>query len=97
MSRTNYIVTYDISSPKRLRKVYRTLTGYGDHLQLSVFRCDLTASQRMQLAAKLAQTIESAEDQVMFVDLGPSDGRSHSIDFMGRPGRASSTRGPKVF
>ena len=92
-----FIVAYDISDPKRLRKVYRTLTGYGDHLQLSVFRCDLTASQRIQLAAKLQAVIENAEDQVMFVDLGPSDGRTHTIDFMGRPGRASSTRGPKVF
>ena len=92
-----FIVAYDISDPKRLRKVYRTLTGYGDHLQLSVFRCDLTASQRIRLAAKLRETIEHLEDQVMFVDLGPSDGRSHSIDFIGRPGRASSTRGPKVF
>jgi CRISPR-associated protein Cas2 len=92
-----FIVAYDISDPKRLRKVYRTLTGYGDHLQLSVFRCDLTASQRIQLAAKLQGVIENADDQVMFVDLGPSDGRAHSIDFMGRPGRASSTRGPKVF
>jgi CRISPR-associated protein Cas2 len=92
-----FIVAYDISDPKRLRKVYRTLTGYGDHLQLSVFRCDLTASQRIQLEAKLGQTIEHSEDQVMFVDLGPSEGRSHSIGFLGRPGRASSTRGPKVF
>jgi CRISPR-associated protein Cas2 len=92
-----FIVAYDISDPKRLRKVYRTLTGYGDHLQLSVFRCDLTASQRIQLAAKLQAVIENAEDQVMFVDLGPSEGRSHTIDFMGRPGRASSTRGPRVF
>lgn len=92
-----FIVAYDISDPKRLRKVYRTLTGYGDHLQLSVFRCDLTATQRIQLAAKLQAVIENAEDQVMFVDLGPSDGRSHSIHFMGRPGRPSSTRGPKVF
>jgi CRISPR-associated protein Cas2 len=92
-----FIVAYDISDPKRLRKVYRTLTGYGDHLQLSVFRCDLTASQRIQLADKLQKTIEHSEDQVMFVDLGPSDGRSHSIGFMGRPGRSSSTRGPKVF
>lgn len=92
-----YIVAYDISDPKRLRRVFRTLKGYGEHLQLSVFRCDLTSSQRLQLAARLARTIEHAEDQVMFVDLGPSDGRSHSIAFVGRPGPSGEARGPKVF
>jgi len=92
-----YIVAYDISDPKRLRRVFRTLKGYGEHLQLSVFRCDLTQSQRLRLAAKLGQTIEHAEDQVMFVDLGPSVGRSHSIDYLGRPGPIDEPRGPKVF
>jgi len=82
-----YIVAYDISDPKRLRRVFRTLKGYGQHLQLSVFRCDLSASQRLQLAAKL----------VMFVDLGPVDGRSHAIDYLGRPGPSGDPRGPKVF
>lgn len=92
-----YIVTYDICHPKRLRKVFRTLKGYGEHLQLSVFRCDLTKSQRLQLAGKLSDTIEHDEDQVMFVDLGPSDGRSHTIDYVGRPGPDGEIRGPKVF
>ena len=41
-SRQSYVVTYDICDPKRLRRVYETLRGHGDHLQLSVFRCDLT-------------------------------------------------------
>jgi len=92
-----YIVTYDISNPKRLRRVFRTLKGYGEHLQLSVFRCDLTASQRIKLEAKLGGTIEPAEDQVMFVDLGPSNGRAHAIAWLGRPAPPGETRGPKVF
>lgn len=92
-----FIVAYDISHPKRLRRVFHILKGYGQHLQLSVFRCDLSASQRLQLAAKLGKTIDHDEDQVMFVDLGPSDGRSHGIDYLGRPGRGSEERGPKVF
>ena len=92
-----YIVTYDISHPKRLRRVFRTLKGYGEHLQLSVFRCDLTASQRIQVEAKLSQIIDHDEDQVMFVDLGPTDGRSHSIASLGRPTPSSEPRGPKGF
>lgn len=92
-----YIVTYDISDPKRLRQVFRTLKGYGEHLQLSVFRCDLSTAQRVQLAAKLSKAIAHSEDQVMFVDLGPSEGRSHAIDYLGRPGPSGEARGPKVF
>jgi CRISPR-associated protein Cas2 len=36
--RQGYIVTYDVCNPKRLRKVFKTMQGYGEHLQLSVFR-----------------------------------------------------------
>src|SRR5690606_35574631 len=44
--RTAYVVTYDICEPKRLRRVYRIMLGYGDHLQYSVFRCELTDRER---------------------------------------------------
>ena len=37
-----YLVTYDISCPRRWRKVYRIMHAFGEHVQLSVFRCDLT-------------------------------------------------------
>ncbi|MDD4792699.1 MAG: CRISPR-associated endonuclease Cas2, partial [Firmicutes bacterium] len=40
--RRRFIVCYDISDPKRLRKMYRTMRGFGDPLQKSVFTCDLS-------------------------------------------------------
>ena len=49
MDLQSYLITYDISSPDRLRKVYQTLLGYGEHLQLSVFRCDLTGVRLVEL------------------------------------------------
>ena len=30
--RNRYIVTYDICEPKRLRKVYKFMLGWGEHL-----------------------------------------------------------------
>ena len=45
-----YIVTYDISSRRRWRKVFRTMEGYGEWLQLSVFQCRLTARRRVEMA-----------------------------------------------
>ena len=73
--RQTYVVSYDVSDPKRLRKVFKALRGYGDHLQLSVFRCDLSARERVELGAKLGAIIHHKEDQVLFVCAGPADGR----------------------
>jgi len=74
-SRQTYVVSYDVSDPRRLRRVYRTLLGYGDHLQLSVFRCDLTVRELIELRGKLAEVIDHTEDQVLFVDVGPAEAR----------------------
>lgn len=83
--RTCYIVAYDISDPKRLRRVHRTMRGYGDPLQYSVFRCILSPSERVLLLEALTPIINHREDQVMFINLGPADGRAHvSIATLGR-------------
>lgn len=84
--RQTYIVTYDVCNPKRLRKVYELMCGYGDHLQLSVFRCELDRTELTTLKAGLGKLIHHGEDQVMFVDVGPTDGRgSTSIHAIGKP------------
>ena len=83
--RQTYIVTYDISHPKRLRKVYKLMKGYGEHLQLSVFRCELSHRGLVELRARLGDIIRSDQDQVLFVDVGPEEGRgATSISALGR-------------
>lgn len=84
--RQSYIVSYDVSDAKRLRRVFKLMRGYGDHLQLSVFRCELTARELIELRAKLAEIIDHSQDQVIFADLGPADGRAATaIRSLGRP------------
>ena len=84
--RQAYIVTYDVCNPRRLRKVFKTMIGYGDHLQLSVFRCELSPRELVELRAKLASAIHHNEDQVLFVDIGPVEGRgAGSITALGKP------------
>lgn len=73
--RSCYIVTYDICDPKRLRKVFRTCRNYGNHLQYSVFECDLTAREKVELETELNLIINNREDQVLFIALGPSESR----------------------
>ncbi len=83
---TRYIVSYDISDPKRLRLVHKTMLGYGEPLQYSVFCCDLSPSNRIMLISDLAEIIDHREDQVLFIDIGPSDGRgAQVIEPLGRP------------
>jgi len=83
--RTCYIVAYDIADPKRLQRVHRTMRGYGDPLQYSVFRCVLSPSERVLLIEALTPIINHREDQVMLINLGPADGRAQtSFETLGR-------------
>jgi len=84
--RSSYIVSYDISDDKRLRKVFQLLRGYGDHLQYSVFECQLTATDMVRLRTALGAMIQHNQDQVIFVDLGPAEGRGDRvITSLGKP------------
>lgn len=84
--RNSYIVSYDISDPKRLRRIYQAMRNCGDHLQYSVFECQLNRTDLVRLRAELAGIIHHTEDQVLFVDLGPSEGRGDRvISAIGKP------------
>lgn len=81
-----YIVTYDITNDRRLRKVFKTMYGFGMHVQLSVFRCELTPADKVQMLSKLSAIVKHDEDQVLVIDIGPADGRAEgSIESVGRP------------
>ena len=71
---SRFYVTYDICHPRRLRKVFQILKGAGEHVQLSVFCCDLSARQKETLLLDLGSVIQPTEDQVLFIDLGPTEG-----------------------
>ena len=70
-----YVVTYDVSDAKRWRKVFKLMRGYGDHVQYSVFRCELNDRERIELLEKLTKAIKHDEDQVLLFPLGPAGGQ----------------------
>ena len=74
MSRNRYVVCYDVREPKRLRRMHRTMLGYGDPLQYSVFVCDLSATERLLMEDAVRQVVRLAEDSVVVIDLGPAEG-----------------------
>lgn len=86
MPRTRFLVSYDISDPKRLRKVARLLEGFGTRLQYSVFECALDGLRLAELKSELHPVLNFSEDQVLFVSLGPnSEDASLHIEALGLP------------
>jgi CRISPR-associated protein Cas2 len=91
-----YFVTYDICEQDRLRKVFNIMKGAGDHVQYSVFRCDLTDQAKEELIADLLLVIHATQDQVLFIDLGPATGRAATcVTSLGLP-YDPPTRGPII-
>ncbi len=83
---TVWLICYDVRNPRRLQKVYKIMRGYGDHIQLSVFRCVLTAQRYEELRARLLETIKPSEDQVLFFPLGrASSKRAWKVQALGQP------------
>lgn len=83
--RNRYIITYDISEDERRNKVFTVLRGHGDHIQYSVFRCDISETERVSLVAQLHPLIDHKYDQILMIDLGPVDGRASTcVDAIGR-------------
>ncbi len=93
MARHRYLITYDISDPRRLRHVCKTMEEYGDRIQYSVFICDLSRTELLHARTDIEAILEPQEDSVVIIDLGEPD---HSaIIFIGRRRNLPTTK-PKI-
>ena len=81
--RNFYLVSYDIRDPKRLRRVARTMEGFGERIQRSVFHCRLTDEDRRRLQQKLLDLIHAGEDTVRIYPLCRKDARDIAV--VGKP------------
>ena len=82
----SWIVSYDISDPKRLRKVATTCEDYGIRKQFSVFLCRLSATDVVRLRNRLYDLIDLQKDQVLLI---PLCGKCvNQIEALGRPTEA---------
>jgi len=73
------LVSYDISNDYRLRKMFKLMRGYGEHVQYSIFLCQLTDKDKLVLAEKIKDVIHHKEDQAIMITLGPVDGKRESV------------------
>jgi CRISPR-associated protein Cas2 len=78
-----YLVAYDISDPKRLRRVPKTCEDFGMRRQYSVFFCRLATVDIVRLKSMLYDVIDLDQDQVLFIPLCARC--AAAIEALGRP------------
>jgi CRISPR-associated protein Cas2 len=86
----SYLVCYDISNPKRLRKVANACQDYGMRRQYSVFLCRLSTTDFVRLKSRLHDLIDLEADQVLFLPLCARC--VNQIEAIGRPTEAADAR-----
>ncbi len=68
-----------MADDKRLRRVFKAMRDFGDHLQYSVFECQFTPADLARCRHTMSELINHHQDQVLFVDLGPTEGRGDRV------------------
>ncbi|GAB4520274.1 MAG: hypothetical protein Kow0047_31510 [Anaerolineae bacterium] len=63
------VISYDIVDDRRRTRVMKTLEGYGQRVQYSVFECELRPSDLRKLKERLERLIEPDEDDIRFYTL----------------------------
>jgi CRISPR-associated protein Cas2 len=66
------VVSYDIVSDLRRRKVMKTLEGFGKRVQYSVFECLLSVAQIVDLQRKLKKLV-GKDDSLRFYFISADD------------------------
>ena len=73
-----FIIAYDICSPSRLQKVYRTLCRYGTPIEFSVFLVCVSEALKTRCLQELLALIAPKEDDLRCYPL-PLRGIQHRI------------------
>lgn len=66
---TFYVIAYDIPSDRRRTRVHKTLCGFGQWMQYSLFEAFLTDKELTVLQGKLEKLLDPAHDSVRFYPL----------------------------
>jgi CRISPR-associated protein Cas2 len=87
-----YLVGYDISCPRRLRRVANVCQDYGLRVQCSFFECHLDERVFERFWARLLAEIEPGEDRVVAYELDARSARRTR-----RAGTMAATRKAEVY
>jgi len=57
-----YMICYDISDPKRLRKTAKIIEGFGIRVQYSFFQCEMPMDKLEKMKSKVLEIIDTDYD-----------------------------------
>ncbi len=60
------VVSYDITSDKRRRRVFKTMKDYGVRVQYSVFECLLSGEQIREMKDRVKPLLNIQQDSVRY-------------------------------
>lgn len=66
-----YLASYDIKNPRRLRRAFKVLLDYALERQKSVFECHLSQQHLENLLQRIQQEIDPEQDRFALVRLDP--------------------------
>lgn len=61
-----YLVSYDITDARRLKRVAKLLNRYGLRVQKSVFECDIDERRYQELRAELKKLLVGEDDVLCY-------------------------------
>ena len=79
------VVAYDIADDRRRLRVMKALQGYGEHVQESVFECDLEPAVFRHMLGCLSQLLNPRQDNVRLYHLCQTDVQRITELGVGRP------------
>jgi CRISPR-associated protein Cas2 len=74
-----YVVSYDIASPRRWRRVQKAVRRLCRRCQLSVLVCRATPARIAGLESELRRYLDPREDRLLVLDLGPADSAADKL------------------
>jgi len=77
-----YLVAYDISCPRRWRRVQKVIKGICSRSQLSVFLCRATRARIERLESEMKRVMHHRDDRLTVIDLGPAQTSASQIKMM---------------
>ena len=86
------VISYDVPDDRRRAKLAKSLEGWGDRVQLSVFEFHLEAGELEDLRARVLDLIEPKEDNVRIYSLCEACRRKVEVY-----GRARLSERPDVY
>lgn len=72
-----WLIGYDVSCPRRLRRLQKRCAAIGWPLQKSLYLFALTRTERLRLCAELEELIDPQQDRLLCLPFEPIEGSFH--------------------